>query len=108
MLGVKNHSRCSDTVIDKIQAFIEKYNMKNMNGFEEPVIVSTTMSQIEQYGWPVTCPECGTVYCATRLHPRVPDRLVRPRCFNKSKHKNGKDIFCKSKNDVMDKFFSGQ
>jgi hypothetical protein len=108
MLGVKTNSRCSDAVIDEIQAFIEKNNMRNTDGFEEPEIVSATMSQIDQYGWPVTCPECGTVYCASRPHPTAPKRFVRPRCCNTSKHKNGKHIFCTSKNDVMDKFFSGK
>jgi len=86
---------------------MEKWNMRNMDGFEEPVIVSATMSQIDQYGWPVTCPECVAVYCATRLHPKLPNRLVRPRCCNTSKHKNGKLIFCKTKNDVIDDFLSG-
>jgi hypothetical protein len=106
MLAVKNHSRCSDTVIDTIQAFIEKYNMRNIIGFEEPGIVCATMSQTDQYGWPVTCPECGTVYFGTRLHLKMPNRLVRRRCCNKSKHKNGGLIFFKSKNDVIDEFLS--
>ncbi|CAF3917583.1 unnamed protein product [Rotaria sordida] len=49
----------------RIHAFIRRTNVDKIEGYESPTKISATMSNIDQYGWPVKCPECQTVYAIT-------------------------------------------
>ena len=84
-LAATRHANDSPSAIAAIDDFVERMNLAEELGDNQPRVIHTTLRQIHQYGWAATCHECGNVSCVTRVQPRNPEFLIPPQCYNKKK-----------------------